>query len=458
MKVLLVSNGFPPQAWGGTESYTAGLAVELKARGHDVQVLCGGVWHRGESSFNGYEDSHYKGVSVRRLNQNWWRAPDPCKYLYDNPEVSTHFREYIKANPPDLVHVTSCERLSASILRDVKEAGIPLVLSLTDFWFLCPRINLMRSDGENCSGVTSPWECLECQMSGSKAYRLSRSILPGAAAQQLLEKVVRFPQVTRRRGLRGIAADMDHRKTFLREALEWPEFCITASEFVRGVFNACGVTRPIHVTPYGHDLKWTARYKGKEPSEVLRFGFVGQCSESKGLHVLIQAARLLRERQGRDFRVVVYGNLDKSPSYGEWIRVLAEDLPNVEFAGTYRHENSAEVYANIDALVVPSLWYDFPLVIHEAFATKTPVLATNLGGMAESVSDGRSGLLFRRGDAADLAAKMERLLHDEALLARLQSGVPNVKSIREEVDGLLALYRQASCRESRAFSPAQISG
>ena len=444
MKILLLSNGFPPHAWGGTESYTAGLAVELKARGHQVQVICGGTWHRGEAAFNGVEDSFYKGVPVRRLHLNWMRAPDPCKYLYDNPEVSAYLREYLRESPPDLVHVTSCEKLSAGVLREIKQTGIPLVLSLTDFWFLCPRINLLRSDGQNCSGRTSPSECLECQMRGSKAYRLSQSLLPGTAAEELWRRMVRFPQLTRHRGLRGIAGDMEDRKRFLREALEWPDACITASRFVHDIFVVGGTARPIHVTPYGHDLKWTQRYNGKTPSDIVRFGFVGQCSESKGLHVLMEAARLLRDRQNRDFRVVVYGSLKKHPSYGKRIRALASGLPNIELAGTYRHENSADVYANIDVLVTPSLWYDFPLVIHEAFATSTPVIATNLGGMAEAVSDGVNGLLFERGDAGDLAEKMARVLHEDALLPKLIGGVPKVKTIREEVDGLLSLYAEAS--------------
>jgi glycosyltransferase involved in cell wall biosynthesis len=245
---------------------------------------------------------------------------------------------------------------------------------------------------------------------------------------------------------------MEERKSFLREAIEWPDVCITASQFVHDIFEANGATRPIHVTPYGHDLKWRNRYRGKKPSDVIRFGFVGQCSESKGLHVLMEAARLLRERQSTDFRVVVYGNLNKSPAYGERIEQLANGLPNVEFAGTYRHENSADVYANIDVLVTPSLWYDFPLVIHEAFATETPVIATNLAGMAEAVDDGVNGLLFSRGDASDLAEKMARVLHEEELLPALKRAAPQVKSVREEVDGLLNLYANALSRKATTAS------
>ncbi|MEZ5361614.1 MAG: glycosyltransferase family 4 protein [Bryobacterales bacterium] len=453
MKILLISNGMPPQAWGGTESYTAGLAAELQSRGHDVQVMCGGTWNRGPAAFNGVEDSTHNGVPVRRLQLNWKRPPDPCKYLYDNPEVSVYLTEYLRENRPDLVHVTSCERLSAGILREIKAAGLPLVLSLTDFWFLCPRINLLRSDGENCTGDTTPAECLACQMRGSKAYEWSHSLLPNATASQLLQKMVQYPQVTRRRGFRGIAADMTDRKAFLREALTWPDVCITASKFVRDVFANAGATRPIHVMPYGHELEWLDRYTGKTPSDVVRFGFVGQISESKGVHVLLQAARLLHERRPGSFKVIIYGNLDKSASYKARVLELAKGLPEIEFAGVYHRENSGDVYGSFDILTVPSLWYDFPLVIHEAFATKTPVLATDLGGMAEAVADGVNGLRFPRGDSAALAERMERILDEETLLEKLSSATPTVRTVTDEVDELLSLYGGALHASHHAPAP-----
>ena len=443
MKILLISNGMPPKSWGGTQAYTAGLAVELRSRGHAVQVLCGGTWEQGRFALNGVESTTYKGVPVRRLQLNWKKPPDPCRYLYDNPEVAAYLRRYLHDTPPDLVHVTSCERLSAGILREVKDAGIPLVLSLTDFWFLCPRINLLRSDGENCSGATTPMECLECQMRGSKAYEWPRSLLPAVAADQLLQKVVRFPQLTRQRGFRGMAADMADRKALLSEALTWPNVCITASEFVRSVFVNAGATRPIHVMPYGHELQWLDRYDGKTRSDVIRFGFVGQISKSKGVHVLLEAARMLHERRPGGFKVVIYGNLDKDEAYKRRVLAIAEGLPEIEFAGVYRREDSAAVYASFDALAVPSLWYDFPLVMHEAFATKTPVLATDLGGMAETVSHEVNGLLFPRGDSTALARCMERILDEEFLLPALAARTPRVRTVEEEVDELLKLYDDA---------------
>ena len=129
------------------------------------------------------------------------------------------------------------------------------------------------------------------------------------------------------------------------------------------------------------------------------------------------------------------------PSYGDQLRTVAANMTNVQFPGTYDHAQSGAVFANIDVLVVPSLWYDFPLVIYEAFATGTPVIATNLGGMAEAVSHDVSGLLFERGDADDLCRQLRRILEEPGLLERLQAGVPPVKTIAEEVTELEGIYQ-----------------
>ncbi|MCB9159890.1 MAG: glycosyltransferase [Caldilineaceae bacterium] len=107
------------------------LAKGLRAAGHHVQVLCGGHWSQGEGYWNGVTDEVVDGVPVRRINLNWTKAPDPARYLYDDPETAAFLRGYLAEVRPDVVHVTSCERLSASVLPVVKETGLPLVLSLT---------------------------------------------------------------------------------------------------------------------------------------------------------------------------------------------------------------------------------------------------------------------------------------------------------------------------------------
>ena len=101
----------------------------------------------------------------------------------------------------------------------------------------------------------------------------------------------------------------------------------------------------------------------------------------------------------------------------------------------------------VDVGVGPSLWYEnSPNVILEAFAHRTPVIVSDLGGMAELVEEGVDGLRFPVGEAGALARCFQRLLTEPDLLVRLQAGVRPVKSTAGEMDELEALYHQVLSR------------
>jgi glycosyltransferase involved in cell wall biosynthesis len=440
MKILYLSNGYPPHRWAGTERYTAGLARGFQCRGHRVEVLCAGEWDTGPKYWNGFSDEDSAEVLVRRINVNWKKAPDPFRYLYNNPVVAQFLEAQLERFKPDLVHVTSCETLSASILEVVHRSHLPLVLSITDYWFLCPRINLLRRDESNCTGLVSAWDCLGCQLHEAKIYRWSRRLLSENLVAPLIASISRYSLLTRQRGLRGMAGEIEKRRSFLQNAVALPNCRITASQYVREVYDANGITAPIRVQAYGHDLGWLRHYHGKSASDKIRLGYIGQILPSKGVHVLLEAVRSLEADIGEKVELSIYGDLRKQPEYGARLLSVGQKMKGVRFPGIYDPELSAKVFSEIDVLVVPSLWLDFPLIIHEAFATSTPVIVSNLGSMTDSVDHGVNGLCFKAGDSADLARQIHRVVEENGLLGKLRAGSPVVKTIGEELDEFEILY------------------
>jgi glycosyltransferase involved in cell wall biosynthesis len=104
----------------------------------------------------------------------------------------------------------------------------------------------------------------------------------------------------------------------------------------------------------------------------------------------------------------------------------------VRFMGELGEAAKAEAFAHMDVLLVPSIWFEkSSLVTLEAFLFGVPVVASDIGPLCEIVSDGRSGLLVKVGDAGDLRAKIERLVKDRGELARLAANLPRVKSSTE---------------------------
>src|SRR5262249_34232063 len=143
--------------------------------------------------------------------------------------------------------------------------------------------------------------------------------------------------------------------------------------------------------------------------ERLTIGFVGTLTWYKGVHVLLEAARELSP--GR-FELKLFGNVNTFPDYTAILRKLAHGLP-VTFMGAFDNAEAAAVYADIDGLVVPSLWPEnSPLVIHEAFMAGVPVVGARQGGIAELVLHGVNGLLYDAASVSGLAAALQTLIDE----------------------------------------------
>jgi glycosyltransferase involved in cell wall biosynthesis len=453
MKILLASSFFPPTHTEGTEKRTLGYALSLQKLGHDVQVICAGTWNVGGKYWNGFTDESYRQIPVRRIHLNWTMAPDPNQYLYRNPVVERAFGAWLDQWQPDIVHITSCYTLSASVIQAAKSRRLPVLLTLTDFWFICPRLSLERSNGALCDGRTTSWECLECMLWDSKLYRRVGAKAPKAALIPVLQWISRRASINRSRGLRGLALNMDERKSFLGEIIRTADAVVAPSAYLAGVVEAAGVSRPVLALRSGHDLSWLEDLPEKSISPFVRFGYIGQVSPNKGVHVLVAALKSVS--QTRQAQLHIFGDHTKNPEYTRHLeRLAAGSEVEVLFHGGFPHERLGQVLAEIDILVVPSTWHENnPRVIQESFAGKTPVIASKVGGIAEFVQHEENGLLFERGSAADLARQMQRVIDEPDLLERLAKCIPPVKTMEAEVNELEVIYRELVERGQIAPAP-----
>jgi glycosyltransferase involved in cell wall biosynthesis len=153
----------------------------------------------------------------------------------------------------------------------------------------------------------------------------------------------------------------------------------------------------------------------------------------------------MRQMPGAPLTVQVFGDTGHFPGYAERIRQLCAGDRRIELAGVYGRQEVSRVLRGLDVVVVPSLWYEnSPNVILEAFAHHIPVIASDLGGMAELVNEGENGLLFKPGDPDSLAGQLRRLLEDPRLLPKLRTGIGPVKNLTQEIDELEEIYQRAA--------------
>jgi len=433
MNVLIAVHHFPPNHVGGAELQAYRMAAWMRDHGHDVHVVCVEAIDKGEGNGVTYEDDVYDGLPVRRLSFNLAAAPERFRWTYDNPWIGEHLRGYLTQLDPDLLHLISGYLMSGSTLRSamgvsrVNGRRIATVVNLIDFWFLCPRITLLRSNGRLCVPPFDPVTCARCLGEEKRRYRL-----PGRLVPEVMDAFWK-----RRSG------DVDRikkRAEFLRETLSLVDVAISNSQFLRRVFDQAGFPGgQIVFVRQGLDLpRLSHETLVKTPSESLRIGYMGQIAAHKGLHLLFDAVGRL---PGAAVKVKAYGDVTRFPDYTCSLRRMARRDPRLHLEGTYTHAEVSQVLKGLDVVVVPSVWYEnSPNVILEAFAHCTPVVASDLGGMAELVQHGVNGLVFEPGNAEALARQLRRLLNEAGLLAKLRNGIAPVPTVDEEMRQLGDIY------------------
>jgi glycosyltransferase involved in cell wall biosynthesis len=290
-----------------------------------------------------------------------------------------------------------------------------VLVTLHDYHLLCDVSTLLRPDGELCTdGLRG--SCSAClRRHPLLAERWDGGELEAAWARAARARFER------------------HRADFAAAHV-----VIAPSRFLARTFEAAGF-RP----PQGFEIL-RAGYPGpvhaprrRDPARTLRVGYLGGLYPSKGVHVLVQAFRAL---VGEPVELHVHGHLDWFPDYVRELRRLA-DGSAVHFDGPFEPRAVDAVLSRLDLLVVPSIWYEnMPITIQEAHRHGIPVVVTAMGGMAEAVEHGTTGLTFPRGDAPALAAAIRSLARDAALYDRLAQNRPRVASLIEVVDRLEQLY------------------
>lgn len=445
MRILVVVHGFPPLAQGGSEIYAHRHARALREQYGDEVLVLTREQDRNRADYD-VRTEHRDGLRIVWVN-NTFRRTRSFEETYRNDAIGAIAGRVIDEFRPDAAHIHHLTCLSTTIVGSLAERGIPRFVTLHDYWLICHRGQLLDTNYRVCDGP-EPSGCHACLglagragvvgFSGATALRALERRLPDAPARRLRQVATRLA------GLASNASEAEQqarrRLDHMREVCDCVTHFLAPSRHVRDRFVQFGVApERITVAPYGSDH---AAFRGTErtTSDRLRLGFLGSLMVSKAPHLLIEAAsRLPRGAVSVDL-FGGYAPYHGDDSYREQLEpFLKQD--GVRVHGTIAHDRVALALSSIDVLVVPSIWPEnSPLVIQEAFLAGVPVVASRIGGIPDVVDEGKNGLLFRAGDADDLARSLARLLHEPGLLETLRAGIPPVRTIEEDVQIARGLY------------------
>ncbi len=384
MSVLYVSHGHPDFAKGGGELAAWRLFEAFRSKP--------GFEDSGFLASASSPDQLPAGSEVLGLGPDEWlikRSPNP--FFHDsavNLSYGGQLHQALVGRRFKIIHLHHYLHVGIDLALALKRwfPRAILILTLHDYWGLCIyEGRLLRSSGELCEGG-DPVSCDHC--------------LGGRRRGEIAIRALR---------IRRLFDSIDHFLSpsfFLKhQYLEWG---LDSSKI--SVIENLQVSKVSSVS--------IAKRRDNVPLVV---GFFGQVNPWKGLDFLIEALYLARDRG-------VAVNLEVNGA-----EQTEDVVPGVQYNGTYSPDQLVERMERVDIVAMASNWFEnSPMVIQEAFQHGRPVLTPRLGGMAEKIRDGQTGMLFSPGDANSLAEALQQITEKPEILRRLQEGVK--KYILERTD------------------------
>ena len=445
LKILYVLHNHPSVRPGGAEGYALELYDTMRAS-EDFEPLVlartGPPMSKSRQNHPGTvfstvnQDPNQHVIYTEAANFDWFYGTSHGKDI-----LTQYYHRFLETYKPDVVHFQHTLYLGYDMILQTRRSlpRAAIVYSLHEYIPICHRDGqMLRTHNDEPCGESSPRRCHEC-----------------------------FPAFS--------PQDFFLRKKFIQSHFSLVDMFVAPSRFLLERYVEWGIPRArIEYEEYGRQA---APYVAADDARAIRnrIGFFGQLNPFKGVEVLLRALKLLADETTKrasngsgesrpELHVWLHGaNFDlQAAGFQKNFHALVEAVrDHVTIVGPYRRDQLPALMANIDWVVVPSIWWEnSPLVIQEAFQYGRPVICSDIGGMAEKVADGVNGLHFRAGDPADLARILGRAVNTPGLWERLRAGIPPVYSMSDHVRKLTRLYSDLlqRCHSGARGTTSGVSG
>ncbi len=445
MKIILTVHQFFPEYRSGTEVLTYSVAKELQRLGHDVKVFTGYPAAKSVPLNERFDRYVHDGIEVFRYNHTYEPLPGQKVIMeldYNNRVVHGYFKQLLLDEKTDIVHIFHLTRLSASVIDACKEVGVPVVMTPTDFWLTCITCQLRMPDNSLCTGPSrGSVNCVKhiAQQNNLDIYeRIVRKIpnwALGLATFFINRGINLEPHFSPE--VRALV----NRKSFLQTRMNQLDQLFLPTKIMQRMLVTNGLKEEkTRLLPFGINIDDEISNPPHQSGQKLVLGYVGTISEHKGVHVLIKAVHRLANK---DIEVRIYGKSDDFPGYTAELRSIFEGDERIKFCGTFPNHEIGMIMSSLDALVVPSIWYEnTPLVVYSAQAAGCPVIASDMPGIAEVIHDGVNGFLFEPGNVSALVLVLQKILHGEGILERLRQNAVKPMSLQEYTAEVMLSYHE----------------
>lgn len=413
MKILFTVHQFFPNHYTGTERLVLNLCKQMQRMGHRVKVLTYAVTeNEGFVERCGVlvKEYQYQGVPVIAVRHK--TIPNLVNFSIFDDQLTKIMDDILAGESFNVIHSCHLMRIG-EIVRSAQKRKIPVILTLTDFWLMCPRGIAITQGGVLCDG-------------SNDGVRCTRDCYGGEFWNDVISE--RFGQAT--------------------AVFDYAAGVVSATHFLKMMFENKGYSRGIHIIRFGKDYKnirKNTRNYSKESQ--ITIGYLSSLSPHKGAHLLLEA---FMQVNPKNIRIKVYGDTSSDGEYFTILKKISRGHPNIEFCGKYDYEDMAEILDSVDIIAVPSLWWEnSPLVLLRSLAHNVPAIVSDLGGLTEIIRDGSNGFTFSVGYSDSLADNSKHLSEiiakiseNPEILNHLKTNIQAPPRIEEEAFEYETLYLQ----------------
>ncbi|TDH38736.1 glycosyltransferase [Pseudohoeflea suaedae] len=402
-RIAIIAHGHPDFSLGGAE--IAAYNLYLAYRDHpEIESAVFLAAHRrpGEGPTN--------MITPRRPGEYLWSREMIDWHMFkgfNRLQANQRFAAWLEMVRPDIVHVHHYAHMGIEMFDTIRKTcpDTQIILTLHEYQAICKNHGQMVKTGEGTRLCLreSLEDCHRC-----------------------------FPSLSRE--------DFWLRKNFIQTHFSVIDGFVAPSDFLRQRYVDWGIPDDrITTIENGQILNAPTPHREAGPGGARnRFGFFGQLNPFKGIDVMLEALAITIEQDAAPVQLEVHGaNLEmQAPEFIEKILALRDKLlptGRLQWHGPYEQENLAARMRNIDWVVMPSIWWEnSPMVIQEAYMHRRPVIASNIGGMAEKTATGTPETHVEPRSPLALAEAMTTLAADTALweenVARIPPPLTNTDS------------------------------
>lgn len=395
--ILYVIHGYPPLQHAGTENYSYALAKEIANHRFNVAAFYP-IFSPNidQTKIETKKIANHIAFEIKTKNCNI------LNNLY-NEDIELHFLNTVKNFRPDIIHFQHTHALLPfSLLLHSIQMNVPTVITLHDFWYICPKTYMINIDGSLCSGPSSPGKCAKCFLE-NESMELKD-----------IEKLLQYTTDL-------FSKRMDISRLIFSNA----NLTTAPSKFLLDKYKKFISFRQDLRMPLG--LEIPRHPQQKIHCNSTRFGFLGNIAPLKNVHGLIESF----SRTTGDAELHIYGKMNDG-SLSNALTYLASKDTRITLHGRYSPDDLGKILSQIDVGIVPSFFENYPLVVREFLSTGIPVIASRTGGIPEIVSHNNNGLLFDPLKSEELQHSIQEIINNPFLIKKFATNITKPKTMTQD--------------------------